>query len=212
MAKSSKVLLVTFLIFITKLYVIKGNENIFVSNQKNVYFIESEQKFTWYDGLAKCASMNMSLVTIDSKLKSEEITALLNDIFGKKTNLWMGGAVNEDNPRQFVWISTGRKFTYTNWANAQPDFASNNEYCAQTGWTNAMEWNDYKCFNKLGFMCEYSHQYQGEMQKKVQEEMIKQQQVELKEMVGQLLHGLKKVDGESRTFRDIVFNINPHNP
>ncbi|XP_065357569.1 lectin subunit alpha-like [Calliphora vicina] len=167
-------------------------------------------KFTWYDGLAKCASMNMSLVTIDSKLKSEEITALLNEIFGKKTHLWMGGTVNGDNPRQFVWISTGRKFTYTNWGNAQPDFAGNNEYCAQTGWTNAMEWNDNKCFNKLGFMCEYSryHQCQVEMQKKVQEEMMKQQQIELKQMVGEKQLGLKKVDVESRTFRDIVFNIN----
>ncbi|XP_065368433.1 lectin subunit alpha-like [Calliphora vicina] len=193
MAKSSQVLLATFLIFITKLYVIKGSENIFVSNQNNVYYIESEQKFTWYDGLAKCANMNMSLVTIDTKLKSQEITSLLNDIFGKRIPLWIGGTINGVNPRQFVWISTGKKFTYTNWANGQPDFAGNNEYCAQTGWTNAMEWNDHVCSNQYGFMCEYSRYHQ------CQEETRKQQQ-----MVGEMLPG--------RTFRDIVFNINPHNP
>ncbi|XP_037822314.1 lectin subunit alpha-like [Lucilia sericata] len=212
MAKSLQ-FLVILLICLTKLYYINCNENVFISGLKNVYYIESEQKFTFYDALAKCASMNMSLVTIDTKLKSQDITALLTDIFGKRIPLWIGGVVNGNNPRQFVWLATGKKFTYTNWGPSQPDFAGNNEYCAQTGWTNAMEWNDHVCSNQYGFMCEYSryHRCQEEMQTKLQEDMKNQQHFELKKIVEDMLPKFKNIDGESRTFRDIILNINPYN-
>lgn len=142
----------------------------------------------------------MSLVTIDTKMKSQDITALLTDVFGKRIPLWIGGVINGDNPRHFVWISTGKKFLFTNWGPGQPDFAGNNEYCAQTGWTNNMEWNDHVCSNKFGFMCEYSHYYRckNELDSKSKEENKKS---ELKGMLGDLLP-------DGRSFRDLIFNIN----
>ncbi|KAM7361029.1 lectin subunit alpha-like [Cochliomyia hominivorax] len=189
-----------FLIFFAKFHFVFCNENLFISPQKQVFYIESGQKFTWFDALTKCAKMNMSLITIDTKSKSEDVTDLLKNVFGKRTPLWIGGVINGDNPRQFVWSATGRKFTYTNWSNGQPDFAGNNEYCAQTGWTDNMEWNDHVCTLKFGFMCEYSryHHCQNEIDTRAKDETKK---TELKTLLGELLP-------DGRTFRDLIFNIN----
>ena len=143
--------------------------------------------------------MNMSLVTIDTKRKSDDITALLKNNFGKRVPLWIGGTVNGVNPRQFVWIATGKKFVFTNWAVGQPDFAGSNEYCAQTGWTDNMEWNDHVCGLPFGFMCEHKQLYTCHDGTKV----AIQSGIENVDL-GPLL---KQLEGRV-VFRDFILNIN----
>lgn len=162
------------------------------------YFLYKFQ-FSWYDGLARCASMNMSLVSIDSKRKSDDITALLKKTFGRKMRLWIGGAVNGVNPRQFVWIETGKKFVFTNWAPGQPDFAGSNEYCAQTGWTDNMEWNDHVCGLPFGFMCEPKQSHNCNENTKVTH-LPDIERVDLSPV-------LKQLEGRV-VFRDFILNIN----
>lgn len=98
-----------------------------------------------------------------------------------------------------------KNFFIANWANGQPDFAGNQEYCAQIGWTNAMEWNDHVCSQSFGFMCEYSrhHVCEDKLQSMLVKDAAKQKEV----VEGDILRDYKISGGESKTFRDIIFNI-----
>ncbi|XP_037822317.1 lectin subunit alpha-like [Lucilia sericata] len=132
-------------------------EKLYSADGKKFYYIENEYKYDWFESLTKCASMNMTLLTIDSKPKSEEINNVVKKAFGKNIILWVGGYAVGSN-RQFRWVSTGEEFTYTYWHGANPDFTNSEEYCMQIGWSATMAWNDNKCTKKFGFICEFKPQ------------------------------------------------------
>ncbi|XP_065368984.1 ladderlectin-like [Calliphora vicina] len=182
------ILLISF-IQIQSIYSI---DNLYTSNRNNIYYMDNELKYTWFNALAKCNSMNMSLVTIDTKEKSDEITDLMKNTFAKVNPLWIGGvAIGSDH--HYVWISTGRKFTFTNWAAGEPSYSSETELCLLNGWSDKMLWNDHQCHKNYGVMCEYGKDYNRvqEMKTKLQDELDKEQnlQTELdkKQLMLQLL-------------------------
>ncbi|TMW52748.1 hypothetical protein DOY81_002198 [Sarcophaga bullata] len=141
------------------------------ATSKRQYYIENEHKYDWFESWAKCARMNMVLVTIDSKTKSDEINKLVLDSFGKKLILWVGGYAL-GSQRQFTWMATGEEFTYTFWYDKNPDFYNQEEYCAQIGWHTTMQWNDNKCTKKFGFMCEFKSQINEESEMKQKNQNI----------------------------------------
>ncbi|XP_046805797.1 lectin subunit alpha-like [Lucilia cuprina] len=169
-------LFMVFLIVLVKIQSIYSSDNLYTSSRKNIYYIENEKKYNWMGALIKCASMNMTLVTIDTKEKSNEITDLLRNTFGNVNPLWIGAITSGANPLEYVWISTGNKFTFTNWAPGQPDFYMNQEYCVQTGWSDEIKWNDHYCFTNFGVICEYDH-WKETMEVELQEQLAKQQQL-----------------------------------
>ncbi|XP_065357602.1 lectin subunit alpha-like [Calliphora vicina] len=148
----------------------------------------------------------MSLVTIDTEIKSQDITDLLTEIqvFDRHIHLWIGGA---GRGTKFFWVSTGKQFIYTNWATNTPYYQGDDTYCTQIGWRDDIKWFDYWCYRKNGFMCEYSLYYhcQEEMHTKLQEEIKKQDELKLK--LEEMLSA-PKVDSESKQFRDLILNIN----
>ncbi|XP_065357557.1 lectin subunit alpha-like [Calliphora vicina] len=121
----------------------------------------------------------MSLATIDTKEKSDDITSLLKKTLVNVNPLWVGAVAN-GNDRLYVWISTGNKVTYTNWYEGEPDFYNNNEYCLQTGWSNKIQWNDHECHKQFGLICELNQQYHfiEEIETKLQKEVVKEQQLQ----------------------------------
>ncbi|XP_037827285.1 lectin subunit alpha-like, partial [Lucilia sericata] len=129
--------------------------------------------YTWFDGLSECLKMNMTLVSIETQHKSEEINTLVKSIFNKNVILWVGGILTHyPDARNYIWISTGEKFSYTFWKHQNPDFSLNNEYCIQLVSASNMEWNDNVCEVKYGFICEYTResfkvqQYKNELERK----------------------------------------------
>ncbi|XP_065365469.1 lectin subunit alpha-like [Calliphora vicina] len=132
-------------------------EKLYTSDGKQYYYIENEYKYDWFESLTKCARINMTLLTIDSKIKSEDINQVVKKAFGKNVILWVGGYAIGTN-RQFTWIATGEEFTYTYWYASNPDFYNSEEYCVQIGWHANMGWNDNKCTKKFGFICEFKPQ------------------------------------------------------
>lgn len=156
-------------------------------------------QFTWFEGLARCASMNMSLVTIDTKTKSDDIAALLKNNFNKHIFLWIGGCVNGTDPRQFVWIATGKEFTFSNWGTNQPDFSHHNEYCAHLDYSTTVTWNDNICQSTLGFMCENKHVQKCEEETKILSRVVGEGDEELNRL-------RKQLDGRV-IFRDLIFNV-----
>lgn len=98
--------------------------------------------------------MNMSLATIDTKEKSDDITALLRKEIINVNPLWIGAVANGED-RHYVWISNGHTVTFTNWFQGEPNFYAKSEYCLQTGFSENLQWNDDRCHRSFGLICDY---------------------------------------------------------
>ncbi|KAM7360208.1 uncharacterized protein ACRADG_004078 [Cochliomyia hominivorax] len=141
------------------------------NTSNRVYYIETEQKYSWFEALIACIEMDMTLVTIDTAEKSFEINNIVRTNYGKVL-LWIGGVMSRFPNRHFIWLDTGKRFSYTYWQGSNPDFYGSNEYCAHIGWGSNLEWNDIACTNHQGFICEYSEK--KEQNKKLQQEVEKE--------------------------------------
>ncbi|XP_065357941.1 lectin subunit alpha-like [Calliphora vicina] len=147
---------IVVVLIIFKLNGINSIGRFYTTANHNEYYINEDQKYTWFDGLSECRKMNMSLVTIETSIKSKEINDLVKATFNRSIILWVGGIMtNYPDSRNYIWISTGQQFNYTYWKDKNPDFSLNNEYCIQIGCSANMEWNDNVCETKYGFICEY---------------------------------------------------------
>uniref|UniRef100_A0A1I8QD53 C-type lectin domain-containing protein n=1 Tax=Stomoxys calcitrans TaxID=35570 RepID=A0A1I8QD53_STOCA len=124
---------------------------------KNVgnIFIENDQKFNWFQAWNECVSQNMVLITVDTWEKNEDLTQLLREN-SLKSNLWIGGHDWGDKGR-FVWSSTGKRFTFTNWSKGNPDNVRDVGSCVHYWKSADYEWNDAQFNNTFGFICEENY-------------------------------------------------------
>ncbi|XP_037807825.1 lectin subunit alpha-like [Lucilia sericata] len=144
------------ILLISKINEILATGEMYTSSNNNKYYIDGEQKYNWFEAVGICSSMNMKLVTIETKTKSDDINALVLKSFDKRISLWVGGIATRDNTNKlkYIWIYTGQPFSYVYWSPNNPDFKNNNEYCINIGSTDDMKWNDYPCTRTLGVICE----------------------------------------------------------
>ncbi|KAG8335477.1 hypothetical protein J6590_067426 [Homalodisca vitripennis] len=68
---------------------------------------------------------------------------------------WVSG-INIDKNTTWMWATTGRPFTFTDWIDNQPDNWKGNEHCLMLN-TNDLGhiWNDYDCLSIINYICEY---------------------------------------------------------
>ncbi|XP_075158349.1 salivary C-type lectin 2-like [Haematobia irritans] len=122
------------------------------------YFLETKQEYSWSEAVAECENMKMTLVSIDTKVKAEDVQIILNEAFlndKKKIPPLYIGANDLVEFREFVWISKGDTFTYANWENSEPNnYQQLNERCVHIGFHGNEKWNDINCSRKYGFICE----------------------------------------------------------
>lgn len=127
---------------------------------------------------------NMTLVTINTEQKSNEINQLVKKIFNTNKDLWVGGIMSRYPQNRYIWLSTGKTFNYTNWDSSNPNFYESKQYCIQIGLNNQMQWNDYPCYEKLGFICEFNEKYlkyeklQQEMNKLIEEKEMREKMLQ----------------------------------
>lgn len=120
----------------------------------------------------------MDLAILDTKEKTEKLTAELKRAFGKcgdllylqtciflfklfgksfagsrHPNIWIGG---RDNNRDgnFKWLLRNKEFEYTNWAPLQPDNKNGIEYCVMIWENHDYRWNDGNCLARIPYVCE----------------------------------------------------------
>ncbi|XP_023305753.2 lectin subunit alpha-like [Lucilia cuprina] len=191
-------------LIISKINGIYTSGKMYTTATNKQYFINPDQKYTWFDGLSECLKMNMTLVSIETQPKSEEINTLVKSIFKKNIILWVGGILTHyPDSRNYIWINTGEKFTYTFWKYLNPDFSLNNEYCIQIGSASDMEWNDNVCAVKYGFICEYDEKsLRAEQYKLEMERNLQKCQQDLKEQII-LKDTHKMVSEELKNLRDL---------
>ncbi|KAM7361457.1 uncharacterized protein ACRADG_012072 [Cochliomyia hominivorax] len=159
-----------------KIQTIYSSGKFYTSDQNNIYFIDDEYKYSWFDALTNCVNLNMNLVAIETKEKSDEINSLLRKEFKNINTFWIGAVANGKD-RHYVWISNGHTVSFTNWHPGQPDFYNSNEYCIQIGRNNQFQWNDHDCVVEFGLICEFNRK-ELEQEKKLNETEFKAQQLQ----------------------------------
>ncbi|XP_072397491.1 E-selectin-like [Diabrotica undecimpunctata] len=110
------------------------------------------------DAIAACQAIGMSLVSIQTKEKSDAVnTAIqanhLANIF------WTSG---QKIGNSWFWLK-GEPFVFTNWNTGEPNNAKGNENCLTVFKSGAKSlWNDDSCDVKLIPVCEKVVSYQNE--------------------------------------------------
>ncbi|XP_005178145.2 lectin subunit alpha [Musca domestica] len=116
-----------------------------------LYYVEHEMKFNWYQAWEECLNRNMTLITLDSFYKQQQIDGIIQMNYAKKLTFWMAAHDNAVDKRH-TWATTGKILSFTNWAKDQPNYAAN-DHCLLTH-DSTGQWHDFPCTSKLGFVCE----------------------------------------------------------
>lgn len=66
---------------------------------------------------------------------------------------WIGGR-DDVVEGMWQWASTGRDFTFNNWARGKPNNAHHNEDCVTLDKSYHAKWNDQDCHNLYRYVCE----------------------------------------------------------
>ncbi|MGN1166984.1 MAG: Ig-like domain-containing protein [Lachnospiraceae bacterium] len=89
------------------------------------YYYVYDRDSEWTQAKNYCESIGGHLVTITSGEEQQFVVELIQK-YGQRKNYWLGGHQNGSNNSSWYWV-TGEAFSYTNWANSQPDHS--NEDC-----------------------------------------------------------------------------------
>lgn len=93
----------------------------------------------------------MSLISIETREKFEQINKLVKKNVGMNF-LWIGGyALPNSDPLKFLWVRSGQILNYAYWESGNPRTGYGD--CIQSGFSN-MAWFNYHCRDKVGFICE----------------------------------------------------------
>lgn len=84
-----------------------------------------DESFNWSGANQRCKDYNGHLVTINTKDEQAAIQNMLFHYGGKKNYYWTGGFSVQQN--EWEWI-TREEFTYTNWAEGEPNNDLGNEF------------------------------------------------------------------------------------
>ena len=111
---------------------------------------------TWKEAKQWCESQGGHLAAITSSAEQKQLETVLSNYNG--VYCWLGGERVDD---KWTWV-TGESFSYTNWAEGEPNNGSNgNEKYLGTYGVNKYyfdyKWNDYLNTSKTigGFVCEF---------------------------------------------------------
>ncbi|XP_037814974.1 lectin subunit alpha-like [Lucilia sericata] len=156
--------------------------NLYTSDANKTYYIDFERKYSWFEGQIYCTQMNMTLVEIKTKTKSQELYSLIEKV-QEQNNIegdfiWIGGILNRFPTKQFVWLSTGEDFTYTNWYDNNPDFFYDNEFCVELVRVENWRWNDDSCITRGGFICECKEE-ENEIQQETNKQEVDKQKLKI---------------------------------
>ena len=112
-----------------------------------VYENVNGEKLDWQEAAAFCQSLGGNLVSITTAEENEFVKKMVSE-YG--TDCWIG-ANNLTTDGKFIWCD-GEEFSYTNWAEGQPDNDNGVEHYVHM--EIAGTWNDHNSSMKMAFVCE----------------------------------------------------------
>ncbi|XP_050518116.1 macrophage mannose receptor 1-like [Diabrotica virgifera virgifera] len=123
--------------------------------QNILYYIGYIFTGTWYQAMLHCNSLNMDLVSIETKQENDflfnQMKALLGDL--SEYQFWSSGTTLPYD--KWVWMTSGRPIFYTNWEAGEPNNGPN-EHCLEIKYIykRGLTWNDVKQDVKSHALCE----------------------------------------------------------
>ncbi|MCH5212824.1 MAG: peptidoglycan DD-metalloendopeptidase family protein [Oscillospiraceae bacterium] len=126
-----------------------------ISKDNHIYALY-DYEMAWDFARDLCTDLGGHLVTITSDKENEVICELIP--YGSKDKYWIGAADYGRNDKDFAWV-TGETFSYSNWAEGQPDSSGidgEKEHFAEIRKSYGNKWNDVSNINKTdkGFILE----------------------------------------------------------
>ncbi|XP_050513611.1 collectin-12-like [Diabrotica virgifera virgifera] len=120
------------------------------------YFVNTVFKTNFYRSWQYCRLQGMNLVSIESEEENKQLQKFISDKGFKYGSYWTSGTnlVGED---QWIWMSTGRELTYTNWLPGEPskqNVKGTVENCIDILVYAGFKWNDQNCEVVQNFICE----------------------------------------------------------
>ncbi|XP_072398718.1 perlucin-like [Diabrotica undecimpunctata] len=121
-----------------------------------LYYFGYTFKGNWFQAMEHCKSLNMDLVSIESKPENDFLYNRMKDFFGGGAEYWFWTSGTTLPDAKWVWMRTGRPIVYANWFPNQPDNAGNNEKCMEVryNYKNGLQWNDNNQNANLHALCE----------------------------------------------------------
>ena len=136
-------------------------ENEWTKVGKKCYLVHDYILTTFPDAISICDRSYLGeLVTITSEEEQRLLQNYIEETSRKKhmnSRIWMGGirASLANHDASFYWIG-GRKFTYTNWKEGEPNNYNHEENCIafELNPGKSVLWFDHRCDDHLGIMCQ----------------------------------------------------------
>ncbi|XP_060656257.1 C-type lectin 37Db [Drosophila nasuta] len=115
------------------------------------YYIERSTERTWLGAHHKCRAIGGHLLSINNKNEFDAINRNLDEEY----NYWID--INDlTKEGEFLSVATGRKATYFNWHENEPNNKDGFEHCGELNYGYDKHlMNDNNCFEKQFFICEY---------------------------------------------------------
>ncbi|KAJ8979613.1 hypothetical protein NQ317_010516 [Molorchus minor] len=111
----------------------------------------------FYRAMQFCRQQGMQLVSIQSKAENDRLGRFAEEIGAPHGHYWLSGT-NLAEENQWIWLSTGNNFVYSNWHPGEPSgtgSSNTSENCVEARhWGKGFTWNDLRCNAELNFICE----------------------------------------------------------
>uniref|UniRef100_A0A0K8SSM4 C-type lectin domain-containing protein n=1 Tax=Lygus hesperus TaxID=30085 RepID=A0A0K8SSM4_LYGHE len=112
---------------------------------------------TWFEALLFCKSRHGNLATIRSPEENDLLSKMAVQSLGPRSQYWVWiGGKRLESMDEFIWMTDGHPFTYTNWFPGYP--ANGSRYPCVVNYYNGTMWSwfTYDCGYKFNACsCEY---------------------------------------------------------
>ncbi|KAF4530672.1 hypothetical protein B566_EDAN004911 [Ephemera danica] len=117
------------------------------------------QTVTWYDALARCQALGMTLVAFETAGEETAVNNYFLSILGNRAGQAYWLSLNSlDSPNTWVWATTGVVLTptlYSNWQTGTAPSTSSSPCVMDNNVSGStMKWQSNTCNSKSNFVCE----------------------------------------------------------
>ena len=110
----------------------------------------------WEDAQTKCRSYNAYLAEPKTAAQNYYVKAL-GRLFGGGKSFWLG-ATDFKSTKPFTWNHSGqlvnRSNVFSDWYGSEPNNGNGIEDCMEIWDGGNYQWNDRRCNDSLGFVCQ----------------------------------------------------------
>ncbi|KAL4220529.1 hypothetical protein ACF0H5_020927 [Mactra antiquata] len=124
--------------------------------QESCYFIHAGQGVTWIEAKTSCEKIGAILAEVDTEAENTFLVDLAKSQPDNRDNGFYLGSTDEAEEGVWIWTNSGRTTTETfdNFKRRPEPNGGRRENCLHLYRQYNWKWNDTRCNNKMGYICE----------------------------------------------------------